>query len=89
MELELRPGDVELQKRAAELARAVVAPTVERTDRDGMLDAQMLLALGDSKILDGFLPARLGGADLDLMSLAIMLEEFAAVSAPTAMPYQR
>jgi alkylation response protein AidB-like acyl-CoA dehydrogenase len=78
--LELDPREIQLQQDAKNVAEHIIAPFAETIDQKAELPTELLAKLKESGILKPFLPKELGGEDLGLMPLAILLEEISRVS---------
>src|SRR5580765_7864579 len=65
-------------------AQSELAPNAARWDRDSHFPRKELRALGELGALGAVVPERWGGAGLDYVSLAVMLEEIAAGDGATS-----
>ncbi len=80
MDFALSPAHVAVRDRARAFADRVLRPTIASLDADRTFPADHVPLLGSEGFLSVHWPATVGGAGLDTLAYAIVLEEIARVS---------
>ena len=80
MDFALPPAHLELQARARSFADRVLRPTIGSLDVERTFPAEHVVALARDGFLAVHWPAAHGGAGLDTLAYAVVLEELARVS---------
>ena len=81
MDFSLTPEDLELQRKTRQLAEERIAPIAEEADESSRVHSGLMAILADSGLLRYCLPEEYGGHGIKVMSLCIVREELARVSA--------
>ena len=79
MELGLTPEQEEIRVLARRFAQERVAPLVREYDRLERIPKELVQEAGRLGLTGGVVPAEFGGADLDYMSLTLVVEEISKV----------
>lgn len=79
----LTPEQLELQGRARELATTVIGPRAAEVDRSEQYPWDNVSALNDAGFMGMTIPTQYGGAGLDFLDAAIVIEEMAKVCGVT------
>lgn len=79
------PDLSQLQERAQELARSVLAPHSERVDAEAIWPEENLRELAKAGLMGLHVPANLGGHGQGLLALAVVAEELSTGCSSTAM----
>ncbi|WP_217923371.1 acyl-CoA dehydrogenase family protein [Miltoncostaea oceani] len=82
---DLDPTQREIQSLVRDFARGEIAPHCDAWNRDHHVPVEVLRAMGELGMLGAIIPEEYGGAGLDYTSLALIIEEIAAVDAGTSV----
>lgn len=76
---DLPPDALGWQKKAAAFAHDVLAPRARSSDREGRLDREMIVRMGEAGLIRAALPADAGGLGATHLCAAVIAEELGAV----------
>ncbi len=85
MDFELTPEQAMYRDAARDFAQGELAPIAERMDKEGKMDPGVLKKLGELGYLGMPAPEEYGGADMDVLSSAITIEEISRACASTGV----
>lgn len=85
MDLDLAPEHASLRAAVRELAQASVRPHAVEVDRDHRFPEEAIRAVIEAGLLGVLIPREYGGAGLDALAFAIVVEELAQACASTAV----
>ena len=81
MDFDLTPEQQEIRKVAREFAGGEIAPVAARHDETGEFPHAIVKKLGELGFMGAFVPPEYGGAGLDYVSYAVIVEELSRVDA--------
>ncbi|MEE9278439.1 MAG: acyl-CoA dehydrogenase family protein [Dehalococcoidia bacterium] len=87
MDFELSEAQRMLRDAVREFARREIAPIAAAIDREDRFPAELWPKLGDLGVLGVTIPEAYGGAEADLLSGVLIMEELGKVSASVALSY--
>lgn len=85
MDLDLAPEHASLRAAVRELAQASVQPHAAEVDRDHRFPEEAIRAVIEAGLMGVLIPREYGGAGLDALAFAIVVEELAQACASTAV----
>jgi alkylation response protein AidB-like acyl-CoA dehydrogenase len=85
LDLELAPEHASLRAAVRELAQASVQPHAEEVDREHRFPEEAVRAVTEAGLMGVLIPRAYGGAGLDAIAFAIVIEELAQACASTAV----
>ena len=85
MDLELAPEHASLRAAVREIAQASVLPHAEEVDGAHRFPEEAVRAVTDAGLMGVLIPREYGGAGLDALAFAIVIEELAQACASTAV----
>ena len=85
MDLDLAPEHASLRAAVREIAQASVQPFAEEVDRDHRFPQEAVGAVTEAGLMGVLIPREYGGAGLDALAFAIVVEELAQACASTAV----
>ncbi|HHT9125637.1 MAG TPA: acyl-CoA dehydrogenase [Candidatus Brocadiia bacterium] len=85
MEFELTEEQKMLQQMARNFAKGYILPGIRERDAKGEFPAEIIEELGKLGFMGVLIPEAYGGAGMDAMSLAIVIEELARIDASVAI----
>jgi alkylation response protein AidB-like acyl-CoA dehydrogenase len=85
MNFDLTDEQKQLKQTVREFAESEIAPGVSERDRDSRFPWELVPKLAQRKLLGIMAPKEYGGAGLDSLSAAIIVEEIARIDGSTAM----
>src|SRR5699024_3718499 len=81
----LNPDHIQLGEMARDFAKREIHPQAEKIDRDHKFPTEIIKKMGELGFLGMMVPTEWGGAGLDTLAYATVLEEIAVACASTAV----